>query len=77
MQKDTLKKAIVETFKNRKTETQFPHPIFSADFAKKERRLIQWQAFLRKSKLEETIDFQEVMKLISEYLLPIYVDLIL
>ena len=57
VQKDTLKKAIVETFKNRRTETQFPHPIFSADFAQNERRLIQWQAFLRKSKLEQIIDF--------------------
>jgi predicted nucleotidyltransferase component of viral defense system len=67
-----LKEAIIQTFQRRQTSYQNLHPLFNIEFAIDAKRIIQWSAFLRKSKLNETIDFQEVMKSIKEHLLPIY-----
>jgi predicted nucleotidyltransferase component of viral defense system len=69
---DILKEAIIQTFQRRQTSYQNLHPLFNIEFAIDAKRIIQWSAFLRKSKLNETIDFQEVMKSIKEHLLSIY-----
>jgi hypothetical protein len=46
--------------------------LFKEPLATDSKRLVQWQSFLRKSKLDETIDFQIVMKVIVEKLFGIY-----
>jgi hypothetical protein len=56
----------------RQTLFKMQHPLFNESFATDTKRLIQWQAFLRKSKLNETLDFQIVMKMIQENLFTIY-----
>jgi predicted nucleotidyltransferase component of viral defense system len=70
-----LHEAITQTFRRRQTVFKRHHPIFGEAFAKDEKRLQQWKAFLRKTKLDENIDFQEVMNVISVGLLPIYEQL--
>jgi predicted nucleotidyltransferase component of viral defense system len=71
-QKDILQEAIIQTFKKRETRFKTQHPLFDESFATDAKRLMQWQSFLRKTKLDETIDFQVIMASIRENLLPIY-----
>jgi len=67
-----LASAIKNTFSNRDTEIS-PRPIafteaFAADSVKQE----QWEAFLRRSRLENAPEnFQELVKAISVFLLPV------
>ena len=68
---DILKEAIKSTFENRKTPYTEGHSLFLDDFATDERRLVQWTAFIRKSRLE-MIEFQVVHKVIRDMLEPIY-----
>ena len=72
IQVEILNEAIVQTFRRRQTKFNRLHPLFYESFAKDEKRNQQWLAFLRKTKLNETIDFQEVMRIIKINLLPIY-----
>ncbi len=68
--------AIRATFGWRQTVTQADHPLFRPGFATDPRRTAQWQAFLRKSGLDESIRFIDVMHLITIRLLPIYQTLV-
>ena len=70
-----LKKAIHQTFTQRKTTYIDNHPIFNLEFATNEFRLLQWKAFLRKSFLDKKINFQLVLEEIKNTLTPIYEDL--
>lgn len=72
LQKDILQEAIIQTFRKRETVFKIQHPLFNESFATDAKRLVQWQSFLRKTKLDETIDFQIVMKVIRKDLLLIY-----
>jgi hypothetical protein len=63
-QKEILEEAIIQTFRKRQTIFKMQHPIFDESFAKDEKRLLKWRVFLRKSKLDESIDFEIVMKTI-------------
>lgn len=72
IQEDNLNEAIVQTFRRRQTQFIDAHPLFNNTFSRDEKRNQQWLAFLRKTKLDETIDFQEVMQVIKTNLLPIY-----
>jgi predicted nucleotidyltransferase component of viral defense system len=72
LQKDILQEAIIQTFRKRQTLFKMQHPLFNESFATDTKRLIQWQAFLRKSKLDETLNFQIVVKTIQENLFAIY-----
>lgn len=62
--RELLKEAITATFKNRGMVYRDNLKLFTTDFAKDLRRNIQWNAFLRKIRWEETITFEEVMELI-------------
>lgn len=66
-----LREAIKSTFGNRKTPYIEGHSFFQENFATDERRLVQWAAFIRKSRLE-MIEFQVVHKVIRDMLEPIY-----
>lgn len=68
----TLTKAIQQTFRWRQTVIRKDHPLFSPGFAVDSRRLGQWQAFLRKSGLDESLSFVEVIGRITAKMLPIY-----
>ncbi len=70
--KGNLKKAIIQTFKNRATVLPDNHPLFTKDFAEDNTRNIQWKAFLRKANLDQSISFDAVMNLIAFELEPIY-----
>jgi predicted nucleotidyltransferase component of viral defense system len=72
LQKPFLQEAIIQTFRKRNTAFHKEHPLFKASFATDSKRLVQWKSFLRKSKLDETIDFQVVMKVILENLFALY-----
>jgi hypothetical protein len=67
---DTLEEAINATFANRETFFTENHALFSVDFASNMLRKRSWTAFLNKIKRDKELEFEEVMRLISEKLLP-------
>jgi predicted nucleotidyltransferase component of viral defense system len=67
-----LSEAIHATFNNRETSYQEDHPLFTESFVKDEYRNMQWKRFLKKIKQEEGLEFEDVMKLITLRLYPIY-----
>lgn len=67
---DTLEEAIKATFANRATSYTENHALFSADFATNTMRKRSWKAFLNKINKDKELEFEEVMRLISEKLLP-------
>ena len=56
----------------RQTVFKTQHPLFNEAFVTDDKRLLQWQVFLRKMKLEISLDFPIVMKAIRDNLLPFY-----
>ena len=72
LQKDILLEAIIQTFRRRQTKFTEQHPLFNESFANDSKRLLQWQAFLKKTKLEAGANFQEVMRIIRENLRAFY-----
>lgn len=65
-----LMKAIVETFTYR--ETSFDDiAAFDDDFTKDETRQGRWRAFIKKKKALVKVEFEEIMRLLKELLLPI------
>jgi predicted nucleotidyltransferase component of viral defense system len=69
LQRNILQQAIIQTFRKRQTQFKAEHSLFNDSFASDPKRLIQWQSFLRKTKLDETLDFQVIMKIIRDNLL--------
>jgi len=67
--------AITQTFHRRQTVYQKNHPIFSEAFAGNEKRVTQWKSFLKKSFLDSSLVFSEVMETITRELLPLYEQL--
>lgn len=72
---EVLPKAIYQTFTQRKTPYIANHSLFEAEFALDKFRQQQWKAFLKKSHLDTSIDFQLVLAEIKAKLLPIYKEL--
>ncbi len=72
---ETLQRAVSQTFINRRTVMRNNHPIFEPAFANDPIRLKQWEGFLHRSKLDDSIAFQGVMQCIREYLLPVYEEI--
>lgn len=68
----TLIEAIRQTFRWRQTMVRADHPLFGAGFSRDPRRSSQWQAFLRKTGLADSLTFTDVMDLITVKLLPVY-----
>jgi Domain of unknown function (DUF1814). len=71
-----LKEAIFQTIKTRGTKLPEVHSLFQSDFHENSKRKIQWKAFLRKSKLDEDLSFEEVMRVIKVELKPVYDSLL-
>ncbi|MEI6697340.1 MAG: nucleotidyl transferase AbiEii/AbiGii toxin family protein [Bacteroidota bacterium] len=67
---DTLEEAIKATFKNRGTSYAKDHALFTLEFATNPQRKRSWSAFLNKINRANNLDFEEVMRLINERLLP-------
>ena len=69
-----LRDAIYATFNNRNLKYNADLQLFTTSFSADELRLKRWSTFLKKIKWKEEIPFHEVMKVISDKLLPIYND---
>lgn len=74
-QQTVLKTAIINTIQQRQTVCPANHPLFGVNFGAAEQRNRQWKAFLRKSNLESSLEFTEVMRTIIKELHPIYQQL--
>lgn len=70
--KSELEEAIKLTFKTRKTIISDNHSIFQEQFYKNTGRITQWNAFKKKAKIIDEIEFENVMKIIKLELEPIY-----
>ena len=70
--KQELENAINLTFTTRKTTISEQHSLFNTEFYADKNRLIQWNAFKKKAKITDNIDFETVMKIIKSELEPIY-----
>ena len=70
-----LEEAIRETFKHRKTSTPQEHGLFKPTFFMDEERNRFWIAWLKKTKLDDKLPFEEVLKYIVSKLKPIYLQL--
>jgi predicted nucleotidyltransferase component of viral defense system len=69
---NTLEEAIKATFANRETSYAENHALFSVDFATNPQRKRSWTAFLNKINRDKELEFEEVMRLISEKLMPFW-----
>ena len=69
---DTLARAIKATFKRRKTVIPIKPPqALTDEFGRDEMKSIQWNAFIRKSGLEECIpELLELLSHLRDFLLP-------
>jgi predicted nucleotidyltransferase component of viral defense system len=67
---DTLEEAIKATFANRETSYTESHALFTSEFATNTQRKRSWTAFLNKINRDKDLAFEEVMRLISEKLMP-------
>ena len=63
-----LQKAIITTFKNRKTEFVENHPIFSDEFFIDKQRVARWNAFLKKIRWKESLPFQVIGSIVKKHL---------
>ena len=70
-----LSKAIKATIENRKTEVKENHPVFEEKFANDKVKNQMWQSYLKKIG-KEPFDFNEAMKRLNEFLLPIYISIL-
>jgi predicted nucleotidyltransferase component of viral defense system len=69
---ETLERAILNTFQRRESVFVENHPLFNKDFEKNTQRTIRWKSFLKKSNLDTSIEFKDVLFQIELYLLPIF-----
>ena len=65
---ELLEEAIVNTFHNRGTYYHEHLHLFDKEFANNPDRNKRWKAFLRKMRLSENIEFEEVMQVIQDNL---------
>lgn len=73
--KGLLKEAIISTFNHRKTKLDPESVVFTTNFANDPHRNKMWKAFLRKINRSNEIEFSDVMKTISQKILPLLKDL--
>ncbi len=67
---EVIQAALEKTFQNRDTELpREDHIIFSDAFL--ENKTIQWNAFIRKLKVENVTEMKDVLKAIKEFFLPV------
>jgi len=73
---ENLSYAITATFKARNTVFENEPAFFTESYYKNASRNIMWKAFLRKTRIKDDIDFEEVVKTITAKLQPIYLKLL-
>jgi predicted nucleotidyltransferase component of viral defense system len=61
---DNLLQAIQGTFGNRETTYNEDHSLFTTEFVSDANRITQWKAFLSKNKLDDSLEFGEVVQII-------------
>jgi predicted nucleotidyltransferase component of viral defense system len=67
---EVLQMAVKQTFENRKTVLKRNHPLFDSSFADNPDRNQLWERFIQRSKLDESVSFQEAMRVIRVFLIP-------
>jgi predicted nucleotidyltransferase component of viral defense system len=67
---EDLKNAVIETFEHRGTEFE-DIAAFAPDFTEDITRQNRWKAFIKKKKVLVQVDFEEVIALVRELLIPI------
>ena len=71
----TLRLAIIKTFERRETPMVVGCPFcFTEAFAKSTAKQTQWKAFLRKNSLTLSADFVQIVKRLSDFLLPVLLE---
>jgi predicted nucleotidyltransferase component of viral defense system len=73
--RDILKEAITNTFKQRNTNYIEGHSVFSEAFVLDENRNVMWKAFLKKINDNSNLEFAEVMIVINISLKPIWEEM--
>lgn len=69
---ETLEEAIKATFVNRGTSYTENHALFTAEFGTNPQRKKSWTVFLNKINRDKELEFEDVMRLISEKLMPFW-----
>lgn len=70
-----LQLAVSEVMKNRDTNYEENHPLFTEEFAMDASRNNQWAAFVRKNKIDDVPPFPEVLHYICDRMKPIWESL--
>jgi hypothetical protein len=71
----TLSEAIKATFKNRGTQYDEHHILFTGNFSADRDMEIRWRSFLKKLNYPEALPFDEVVREITNWLLPYWKEL--
>ena len=69
---ETLEEAIKITFVNRGTSYTENHALFTAEYGTNPQRKKSWTVFLNKINRDKELEFEDVMRLISEKLMPFW-----
>ena len=64
--------AIRETFANRNTDLNNRKEIYSHEFANDSTKIVQWNAFIKRIKLESDFSFQDCIVFIKDFIEPIF-----
>jgi len=73
---ETLEEAIKVTFVNRGTSYTENHALFTAEFGTNPQRKKSWTVFLNKINRDKELEFEDVMRLISEKLMPFWAKML-
>ena len=73
---ETLEEAIKATFVNRGTSYTENHALFTAEFGTNPQRKKSWTVFLNKINRDKELEFEDVMRLISEKLMPFWAKML-
>ncbi|MEO8231641.1 MAG: nucleotidyl transferase AbiEii/AbiGii toxin family protein [Ignavibacteriota bacterium] len=68
----TLKKAIIDTFKNRGTNLEDKATVFSDNFKNDPQKQRQWLSFIQLNKLEYKFNFSETVNKIQSFIDPVF-----
>jgi hypothetical protein len=70
-----LREAINRTFMQRKTELPTSIPVgLSKEFSGDPQKQTQWKAFLRKNRLDQSVEFPDIVTRIANFLVPVLTD---
>ena len=68
---ESLRDAIIETFKNRNTELSIDVDAFSPDFYNSPVHITRWNSFVKKKKTEVDVSLEDTIKYIKDLVLPL------